>query len=203
MQPGAVAIALVQPGGLPAAWSGADVLDRLRGAVIRRHRDVYFRPLLQAPTLARLSWRMARLRWTYALENRAATIGLLLLYRGKMPWSREHLAEIYEYLQQRISEAGFAEDTAANIDYAIYVALRVAAARVQPPATGEALTPSTLGALVAAATRFELCTGAAALAIEEPSLIVNPLVLREIARLAVDAADGYVRALATLGITLD
>jgi hypothetical protein len=202
--PGTVALALIQPAGLPALWSGAGVFDRIRTAMFHRYEDVYFRPLAQAESIAGLRWRTAKFRWLFAAESGASSLSLFALWpnRWGKPMAAGDIDEAYAYFQQRLATSGFSEETAANIDYALYTTMRLVHS-FQPPSanpTGE-FAWRTLSRLLEAASVSNLYMGAVMVATLEPSMIKNPLVLREIARTATKAADAYLLAAGELGLT--
>lgn len=197
-----VALALLQPAGPPALWSGRSVVDRLRAAMVHRSEDVYFRPVVQADSIAGLRWRIAKLRWPFALETRAFALGLFAL--GSRAWMpSDDRAEAYAFFQQRLAATGFSEETIANLDYTFYTGLRLAGG-FDPSSIDVAATPGfrQLAKVLDRASLFHLHLGAATLATLEPSMVKNPLVLREIARSATKSADGLVAAASELGFAL-
>jgi hypothetical protein len=121
---------------------------------------------------------------------------VLQLKRPGERWTREQLEEAYEHLQARLSEGRFSEETCTSIDYVVYTAIRCAlAVTARGIVLRERPSPRLLVGLVNTVTRFSLYAGALVLAVEEPTLVKNPLVLRELARSAVKDADAYVAAL--------
>jgi hypothetical protein len=98
----------------------------------------------------------------------------------------------YRHLHQKIATAGFAEGTAFRLDYALYVATYMVAARLLTANLSDLLSDSTR----AVGEKFELYASAIALVAEAPALATDPRALDELARAAVEAADEYVIELA-------
>ncbi|MFO0756475.1 MAG: hypothetical protein U0359_08290 [Byssovorax sp.] len=203
MNPGSVALVLIQPDAPLAVWSGASLVDRLRTALFHRYEDAYFRPIVQAETIAGLRWQVAKLRWLFAAET--STFGLGMFALEQLGWTRRlprrDREEGYAYFQQRLATSGFSEETSASMDYVLYTALRlvsehdVGAVSVSPKGTWRQLSD-----LLRASSTFYLYFGAIVLAVLEPGIVKNPLVLREIARDAVKVADAFIMAATSLGL---
>jgi hypothetical protein len=186
METGAAAMVLVRPSGPFLATLDHSMWERTLVVLARRQEDVYFRPLVQAPSLSALQWRAAKTRWLFVPENRVLTVALFALVTAKpraLP-SPEDIAELYASVQRQIAESAYSEETASCLDYTAYTAMKSFATLVSGGPRKPIHRPpwKQMARLVAASTAFELYSGAALLALDEPALVKNPLVLRELAR---------------------
>src|SRR5262249_42298209 len=99
---GAVALAILQPAGPSALWTGAGIAHRIRWTRFPRYENIYFRPILQADSILDLRWRTAKLRWRFAAEATAFSLGLRTLGQaGRRSPRPKDYEEAYEYFQQR------------------------------------------------------------------------------------------------------
>lgn len=197
MQAAQVALTLPASVGLGPRFDSDGWLRRVFLGWYARQQDAYFRPLLESPTLVTFAWRSARFAITHGIENRLSQVVLLAVI-GKTPPDVAQLNTAYEDFHEQLSNRDFSEETVADIDYLIFTTFRCLSALLSHPPPRRAGF-SDVFRLARTASRVELFLGAALLAVEQPSLVRNPLVLREIGRAGVREVDAYFKVLSKLG----